>query len=133
MEVFVAIWLVCGFVAAIIASNKGANPAAGFAVGVLLGPIGIALSFFMGTDAERAAKQVSSGEKKVCPRCAEAVQPAALVCRYCGHEFAGPIGGADMDQSVAVDDREDPPVLFVLLVILIVIAAVVYSALPSSA
>lgn len=29
------------------------------------------------------------GEMKPCPRCAEDVKTAALVCRYCGHEFAG--------------------------------------------
>jgi hypothetical protein len=25
---------------------------------------------------------------KICPDCAESVQPAARICRYCGHEFA---------------------------------------------
>jgi ribosomal protein L40E len=25
---------------------------------------------------------------KVCPDCAESVQPAARVCRFCGYEFA---------------------------------------------
>ena len=27
-------------------------------------------------------------EEKVCPRCAEKVKAAALVCRFCGHKFA---------------------------------------------
>jgi len=30
----------------------------------------------------------TSSKTKVCPRCAETVKAAALVCRFCGHEFA---------------------------------------------
>lgn len=29
-------------------------------------------------------------DEKICPRCAETVKKAALVCRYCGHEFETP-------------------------------------------
>ncbi|MBI4827847.1 MAG: hypothetical protein HY804_03415 [Nitrospinae bacterium] len=27
-------------------------------------------------------------EEKICPKCAEQVKAAALVCRFCGHDFA---------------------------------------------
>jgi hypothetical protein len=33
-------------------------------------------------------------DEKVCPRCAETVKSAALVCRYCGYEFGTPVKGA---------------------------------------
>ena len=29
----------------------------------------------------------SASDSRICPRCAETVKAAALVCRYCGHEF----------------------------------------------
>ena len=86
--VLVIAWIVCGLISGGIASSRGASAGGGFFLGLLLGPVGILISCFMGGEAEKTAKQVTTGQKKVCPRCAEAVQRAALVCRYCGHEFS---------------------------------------------
>lgn len=32
--------------------------------------------------------EVSTSSEKTCPRCAEQVKSAAVVCRFCGHEFS---------------------------------------------
>ena len=84
---FVIFWLICGVIAAMIASSKGGSGCGGFFVGILLGPFGIIAALFMGDDANKRNMEISSGEKKKCPRCAELVQPDALVCKHCGNEF----------------------------------------------
>lgn len=88
----VILWLICGGVAAMIASSKGGSGGLGFLVGVLLGPFGIIIAFFMGSENKLAEKQVAAGAKKKCPRCAELVQADAQVCRHCGHEFGASAG-----------------------------------------
>lgn len=88
MEVFIVLWLICGGISAMIASSKGGSGLIGFIVGFLLGPLGIVVAFFLGSEKGAAEKEVAGGTKKKCPRCAELVQPDALVCKHCGHEFA---------------------------------------------
>jgi ribosomal protein L40E len=37
--------------------------------------------------APAASPTLVEADGKICPRCAETVKSAAVVCRYCGHEF----------------------------------------------
>jgi ribosomal protein L37AE/L43A len=39
-------------------------------------------------------ERVAAAQEKTCPRCAEQIKAAALVCRHCGHEFAEPVATA---------------------------------------
>lgn len=87
MAGWIVFWLLCGGVAAMIASSKGSSGWVGFIVGALLGPFGIIIAFFIGGEQAQGQKQLAAGEKKKCPRCAELVQPDALVCKHCGNEF----------------------------------------------
>lgn len=84
---FVIFWIICGGVAAMIASSKGGSGGMGFLAGVLLGPIGIIVALFMGNEAARVEKVVSSGQMKKCPMCAEAVLMDAVICKHCRHDF----------------------------------------------
>jgi hypothetical protein len=49
-------------------------------------------------------------EEKVCPRCAEKVKAAALVCRFCNHEFGKPvISASQASQSVHASAPRSKP------------------------
>lgn len=84
---FIIFWIICGGLAAMIASSRGGSGVVGFFVGLLLGPLGVVIAFFLGGEKAKEEKQLGSGERKKCPRCAELVQPEALICKHCGHEF----------------------------------------------
>lgn len=47
-----------------------------------------------------------NADEKVCPRCAETVKAAALICRYCRHEFSPSFVSAPKPPSI---NRQDPP------------------------
>ena len=68
--VLVLLWVVCGIAAGMIASGRNASGCLWFGLGVLLGPIGLALSFAAG-----------SGRK--CPHCQSSVDDHATKCPKC--------------------------------------------------
>lgn len=82
MELLV-FWLLCGVLAAAIASSRGGSGSGGMLLGLLLGPFGIAFAFFLGGDRARADKALRSGQLKKCPQCAELVQAEARICKHC--------------------------------------------------
>ena len=72
MEIL-AIWLLLGTAAAIVAAGRGANGCLWFLLGVLLGPIGFALAFTTGVR---------------CPNCDSRISQNAVLCPRCGKHVA---------------------------------------------
>lgn len=52
-----------------------------------------------------------AGDEKICPRCAETIKAAAVVCRFCGAEFAAPEPRSHPVRSALPDNAglETPP------------------------
>ena len=92
-------WMLCGVVAAVVASNKGNSGVTWFFVGVLLGPIGLILSLVVSGDpAVVEGKKIEGGGYQRCEKCAELIRSEATKCRFCGSDVVR-TGGNGGDQA----------------------------------
>jgi hypothetical protein len=79
---FLAGGLICGIASATVAGSKNRFAVGWFFGGLFLGPIALFTVGFM--PALKGTEERVAG--RLCPFCAEKIQPAAIVCKHCGRE-----------------------------------------------
>lgn len=61
--IFLIVWLAFGVVGGILMSNKGRSGCGGFALGFLLGPIGLLIALVMNESVEHRVERIESEEQ----------------------------------------------------------------------
>jgi RNA polymerase subunit RPABC4/transcription elongation factor Spt4 len=89
----IAIWLICGVLAAIVSSSKGRNGCGWFVLGFLFGPLGLLAAVGMSKPAPPATavpaqKIVTTAAVEpewtaACSACRSRVHPDATICPHC--------------------------------------------------
>ena len=84
---WVVIWIICGIICTVVAQGKGRDGCGWFALGILLGPLGIILALVVSADHKAQEKKALAGDSRKCPACAELIKREATKCRFCGEEL----------------------------------------------
>lgn len=83
---FAFVWVLFGVAAGVVTAARSQNALgflAGFVLGVLLGPIGLLIAFFI----KPTGAKLMEG-KRTCPFCKEPIHAEASVCPHCQRESA---------------------------------------------
>ena len=87
--------VVFGGVAASVAANRGRNQGLWFFACFLLAGLPLLLLLVLPNEKAKEEERFAEATKQ-CPKCAERVKKAAVVCRFCGYEFpVGAVARAD--------------------------------------
>jgi hypothetical protein len=84
----IVFWIFCIIATASVADAKGLNGCGYLILSIIIGPIALLIVAVMPTNHDELTRlSLKSGKLRRCPRCAEAIQRQAEVCRFCGFEI----------------------------------------------
>lgn len=87
VAIYIGICIICGIISSEAAKNKGRHPWGWFAIGLLLGPLGLIWSLVTYKDQETInKKQLALGMMRECDHCASILELGTKKCRFCGED-----------------------------------------------
>ena len=84
LVVLLSLWILCGWFSSKIMKSKGRSSGAGWALGLLLGIIGLIIAALLSVDEHGVRQQnLESGRSKKCSACRMIIDRDATICPYC--------------------------------------------------